>query len=42
MLPGLRLPSSGRFRAMAAFKVVAAITSFSGIPRHRNFERVVT
>ena len=42
MQPGLSVLSSGRFRAMAAFTVLAAITSESGIPIQRNFESVVT
>ena len=36
----LKVPSSGRFTAMAAFTVVAAITSLSGIPMQRNFDSV--
>jgi hypothetical protein len=38
----LRLPSSGRFSANAAFTVEAATTSASGMPRQRNFDIVVT
>ena len=40
--PGLKLPSSGRFSAIAAFTVLAAITSLSGMPMQRNFDSVVT
>ncbi len=38
----LQVPSSGRFKAIAAFTVVAAMTSLSRIPMHRNFDNVVT
>jgi hypothetical protein len=41
-LPGLRLPSSWRFSAMAALIVVARMTSLSSMPRQRNFDSVVT
>ena len=40
--PGLRLPSSGRRSAIAAFTVEAATTSDSSMPMHRNFDMVVT